>query len=180
MAILIFAVLFGIEFKKNRHLVKERRESLEEIGKADSSKKRLITLERELSLLHKELKFIDKKIPQDEKEPLEFLKRLSILGEAIGLRNLEFTYQKENSSPKSTETSSSSYTVSSSNTQPIYIEATFECEYPRLIYLLEKIYKLERLVIVERVSIERNKDILPRQKVNLRLIIYTFLNQTKR
>ena len=171
----IFVTLFGIEFKKNRHLVKEKKEISKEIEKANVSKRRLTTLERELKFLYEKLKSVSKKIPQDERELLEFLKKLSIIGEAIGLNNLEFTYRKENASSKNTESSPYFSSAPSSNLQPIYIEATFECEYPRLVYFLKKIYEAEELVVVNGVSVERDKDILPQQRVKLKLTIYTFI-----
>jgi len=172
IGISIFATLFGIEFKKNRHLVKEKKEISKEIEKANISKRKLTMLERELKLLYKKLE--SKRIPQDERELLGFLKKLSIIGETIGLNNLEFTCQKESASSKNTESSSYSSVASSSHLQPVYIETTFECEYPRLVYFLKKIYEAEELVIVDRVSVERDKDILPQQKVKLKLTIYTF------
>jgi len=174
IGISIFATLFGIEFKKNRHLVKEKKEISKEIEKANVSKRRLTTLERELKFLYEKLKSVSKKIPQDERELLEFLKKLSIIGEAIGLNNLEFTYRKGSAPPKNTESSPYSSSAPSSNLQPIYIEATFECEYPRLVYFLKKIYEAEELVVVDKVSVERDKNILPQQKIKLKLTIYTF------
>lgn len=64
---------------------------------------------------------------------------------------------------------------SSLQVKPLSIKMTFECEFPRLISFLKEISELERLVSIEQIKIERSEKILPRQKVTLKLVAYTFL-----
>lgn len=72
-------------------------------------------------------------------------------------------------------------TQTSANLQPqpmpLGIEINFEATYLQALDFLKGIAGIERIVVVEGIVMERKKEILPYQRVSLKLVTYTFLNQ---
>lgn len=58
--------------------------------------------------------------------------------------------------------------------KPIYLEMNFAGTYPQLLIFLEKLARLERIVSVEKINIQRDEKILFYQKISLDLVTYIF------
>ena len=55
---------------------------------------------------------------------------------------------------------------SDSQPRPVSLEMNCQGTFPELLLFLEKTAKLERVVIVEKVDIEREKELTPSQKIS--------------
>lgn len=107
-------------------------------------------------------KFFSQKVSYNEKEPLELIKQLTLLAQEQGLESIEFTIQKRQQQE--------------ANISRLPFAMNMEGEFRQLVLFLEAVSNLDRLVSVDGIEIERKEKILPRQKVSLQLIAYTFLS----
>jgi len=191
---LIIGSLLIFNFRVNVNLKRELKEKTEKVKKTEEAEKELERLEKEIITLQEEATHIEERIPQNEEVPLELMKKLTVLGELAGFRNLKIEYLTEKTLSAETaafsyagNTSSVDYSstqtqnVSSSRTQSNtinvkerYIKMNFECEFPEMVSFLKEILELERLLTIESVEVKRDKRILPRQKVIINLTAYTF------
>ena len=127
-----------------------------------------------------------KRIPKDKESIFVLMKELTTVGNSVGIRNISFVPeklpQKNNQSSKrdimrrGRSVSKDSYVkaISSGLIIPHNFQMTFAASYMELYDFIKKIISMERVVSLESIEIERNKEYFPRQKVNLKLTTYTF------
>lgn len=176
-----------------------------EFKQTEAASKHLRGLEKQISDIKQKEEMQYKRVPINEKEPLSLMRTLIRLGGQAGLKGISLSlkektapsqsaaYQGSQVATQDTEggseeapaqqaavSSEASVTESPVSSQtgalsPIYLEMDFEGSFPQVVAFLEKLAKLERIVKVDGVRIERKKEILPYQKVSLDLITYTFI-----
>lgn len=196
LAFLVIMPLFVFEMRKGMFLRNELIEKRATVKDAVQAATKLEKLQKDMDDLQRENERIDERIPQNEKEPLTLIKQLTLLSNSQRVKNLKVAYSETKKISSSTSTPQVVYQDGQDSsslpqaTQPTtsvqdvsfkikkqYIQMDFECQFPQLLGLLREIYKLPRLVSVDSVQIKRDEKILPRQKVTVNLISYTFISQ---
>lgn len=166
-----------------------------ELAKAQKISKHLKKLERQGQDLTEKEAAILKQVPLDEKYPFGLIKALTAMADALGLQKAGFRVKEESLAdstfgaeapetpiPDDTtdetlagqEAQSPSYQANPQTLKPLRFEMTFNSTYVSLLALLQKINTLERMVTIERITIERKKEIIPLQTIVLHLTAYTF------
>jgi Tfp pilus assembly protein PilO len=166
--LLIFSLVFLIfGFRKNASLKEELGVKTKELEKFKEAKKKLEQLQKESEQQRLDLKEINEMVPENEREPLQLMKKLTSLAAQRKIRNIGFRYQE---GPRRKRSSGAPLQLGQ-----LFILMDFECEFSSLISFLSDILELKRIVSIDSIIIERVEEILPRQEIRLRLITYTFL-----
>lgn len=180
-----------LEFRKNLHLKRNLAKKQAELKTARHAYDHLEDLKRELHQQEKREEELNRILPENEKEPIELIKRITSNLSQFRLRNVEFSLEKEEG-PMTMEYQEGAFsteemagtphpqagtTISASlqeEVQPLSFKMSFECEFLDLISFLDWLLNQERLVSIEDMSIKREDKILPRQKITLQLSAYTY------
>ena len=174
-------ILFFFSLRINTFLKKEIKGIEKKISQARKMEKNLSKLKKEIAKLQKEMVKMERVIPINEIKPLGLIKDLALIAKEENLENVEIYCQdKPKSSPFDVENSLKKKS-SKDNLKVVSlgVTLTFEGEYRNLLSFVKKIFHLERAVLIDGVWIERDKNILPRQKIKLELITYTFLKESE-
>ncbi|MFH0790306.1 MAG: type 4a pilus biogenesis protein PilO [Candidatus Omnitrophota bacterium] len=123
-----------------------------------------------------------KRIPVNEKQPLGLMKALMRLGGEIGLKEMSLNVSSGNQINAGFGTGAGliggADQAGSEKTRPkpkpVYIQMDCEGTFSHLLAFLEQLLNLERLVAVEKVTIERKEKILPYQQISLEIVTYTY------
>ena len=174
---LFLLILFLLwQLRVNAVLSKEFAEKREKAKKIQSVKENLADLTKKTRDLKERKDRLYKKAPVNEEQPLSLIKALIKTGSQIGLKNITVGLKEETEEAATIKTSSGSenQTTKELGLKATYLEMDFEAAFPQLTLFLEKLMKLERVVSVEGIKIERNDKSLPYQKVSLDLATYIF------
>jgi|GEM_PF-2972406 Tfp pilus assembly protein PilO len=176
---LVFGVLFFMEFRKNSNLKAELETKTARIVEAKEAKSKTEKLQSEISELHNIMVRIEEKIPQDEGIPLDLMRKISLLADNLGFKKIEYQYLAKSGGITQVKVSAGNDLVPSagSEAKPLRIAMSFECQFTKLAVFLRNISKLERLVLLEKLTVARVPEINPRQRVSLELTTYTFVNK---
>lgn len=175
-----------------------------EFRHAEAASKHLRDLEKQISDIKQKEEMLFKKVPVSEKEPLGLIRTLISLGGQAGLKGVTVSLKeksaKQQAAPRQRrgaadqgsqggseeapaeqavaipvqETGEEGSAAAAQGPSPVYLQMEFEASFPRVLSFLHKLMDLERIVKVEGISVKRDKDILPYQKVSLDLVTYTF------
>ena len=106
--------------------------------------------------------FIMARIPQDEKDSVPVLKLLTHVAKEAEISRVSIT-----SKPKQ-------QVAFGENLYYFPLVLELECGYQELCAFLNKILSMERLMLIQELSVERKEELLPKSKVTLTLFAYTF------
>ena len=132
-----------------------------------------------------------KRIPKDKESIFVLMKELTAVGNSVGIRNISFVPERlpqENNQfskrdimrrGRSAPKGSYAKVISSGLIIPHNFQMAFAASYMEVYDFIKKIISMERVVSLESIEIERNKEYFPRQKVNLKLTTYTFSGSKK-
>lgn len=128
-----------------------------------------------------------KMIPKGTASVFDLMHELTSIGTAMGLRNIAFGIEDK------AEDTSQQKRARSRNLRRIdvrkekikpkileqevdvhYFAMDFDAGYQETAAFLNRLLELDRVVLVEKAQIQRQKDILPRQHVTLTLVTYSF------
>jgi len=177
LATLFLLILFLLwQLKVNAVLSKELAGKREKAKKIQAVKENLADLTKKALDLKERKDRLYKKAPVNEEQPLTLIKALIKTGSQIGLKNITVGLKEETEEAETIKASSESknQTTKEPGLKTTYLEMNFEAVFPQLTLFLEKLMKLERVVSVEGVKVERNDKGLPYQKVSLDLATYVF------
>lgn len=190
----LLIALFFLQLKRNSELEKEVIQKKQEFEEARAASRRLEKLEKLELELKQEEESNRKKVPIAEKQPLSLMKNLIKAGAEIGARKITFSLKDNSSgglmgmnSPGSeqglsgtAETASmakgsnSQMSQSSSKPKPLNLAMSFIGTFPQAVAYLERIIRMDRIVVINKITIERQEKLLPYQKISLELVAYTF------
>ncbi len=197
----LFFSLFIFELNKYFRFKKEKIEKTEKVQAARAAEKEWEKLQTKIIEMDLKASQIKKRIPYDEKKPLELIKQISLLGARFKIKNLEFIYKggKKGQASSSSSTTSDLSSANNANSgfsspgtenisSPAFsgaaaeikmhvIEVNFESEFMPLTSFLKEILTLDRLISIEKIKIQRQEPIRSHQKVNMDIITYTFSSQ---
>jgi Tfp pilus assembly protein PilO len=190
---MVAITLFFYQFKKNFFLHKMLEEKKLELKNSEAASRHLEQLENQSVTLKDREAMLNRKIPVNEARPLSLVRELIGIGGKVGFRNVSFDLAGENNEMQMMESSGNeglqggmlrAKPVTSSEVQSsgaggsapkaIKLEMNFEGTFSQLLIFLEKLKSLERIIMVNQISIERKEDIMPYQMISLRLVTYTF------
>ena len=132
----------------------------------EKSTRYLEELKAKPTKLDEEEEVLYEAIPKEEEKTLTLIRELLQLSNQLGLGKINLV----------TQPASELNLKKSSKTEPkrLVLQMSFEADFQQLIKFLERISKLRRLVFPGAIHIERLEEIIPRQKVKLQLITYSF------
>ena len=191
---IVSIVLFSYQYKKNIFLRKMVEEKKLELKNSEAASRHLEELENQSVTLKDREVMLNKKIPVNEARPLSLVRELMGMGGKVGLKNITFDLSGENNQMQmmgssdneelqgggmlraktATSLEAQTYGKSGGTPKPVKLEMNFEGTFSQFLTFLEKIKRLERIVMVSQINIERKQEILPYQMISLQLIIYTF------
>jgi|GEM_PF-2131522 len=127
------------------------------------------------------------KIPEGKESIFDLMRELTMLGDEIGLRDINFRMEEkpegndkqegEGKPRKGFDLLDKKPASSSTLIDKVdyhYIKMSFKCGYRELFAFIKKIINLERLVSIDVVEIKREENTVPRQSITLDLVTYTF------
>lgn len=171
IAVSVIALLFACflwQIRTNISLKQELNTKKEEFKEARSASRRLKKLQRQILALEEREKTINSMVPRNEQQPLGLVRTLSGLAADTGLKNAAFTIKGGKAAP------SDAQAPLPAGIDSLRLEMSFEAALAQTLDFLKRAAGIERVVAVEKVEIERKKEILPCQKVTLELVAYTF------
>lgn len=190
--LILTVVLFFWLWKEESGLNNVLRAKKEELMAARASSADLKKLEQRSEGFREEEKRLLRKIPLNDKQPLDLIKELIRAAGESGLKEIDFDLKEEKArsggnlsggrpeSPGMGMGTMPGAQKPSSAAQPdgqpreVSLEMNCRGTFPQLLVFLKKTVELERVVTVEKADIEREKELIPSQKISLRLIAYTF------
>lgn len=172
---LAMGVFFVLEIVKNRALKSQANEMTQKLKMVKNSQKEYNKLKNEIDQLEQGIASVNKRIPQNERIPFRLIKGLTLLANQEGLRNFDFSYNNEYvTNPAKFSDSGQDLAV-----VPIFVVMNCEGSFKRLISFLRRVVELDRVVSVTNIEVDRDEKILPRQRIKIELITYTFLVEDK-
>ena len=164
------AALIFFEVRRGDSLRQEVAAVTKRIDDAEKARPKLAILAKDIDDLEVDLSKINLKIPDNEKVPLELIKRLTVLANKSRLKKIEFSYGDNASSGALQKTTAEGLRVDTS-----IINLSCEAEYPRLMAFLKQVSEMDRILYVDEIKISRVKETNPRQRIAIKLLGYTFI-----
>lgn len=193
IALILTAILFFWLWNENSGLNNALQMKKEELRTARAAGADLKKLEKQAESFREEEKKLHQKIPLNDTQPLDLVKTLIRIAREAGLKEIDFDLKEKTARTNNNVSgegvpgagAAGMMTIarvekpsfdaqSDRQPRPVSLEMNCQGTFPELLLFLEKTAKLERVVIVEKVDIEREKKLTPGQKISLRLIAYTF------
>ena len=170
--IFLFFFLFSflVEYRKNLSLKKKVEEDREKLEEIEKMKKEVEEIEQRKKEQILKLKVIEERIPQDAQTTINLIEEITKIATQLGIKKIEFSSRKE--TPDSLEPTS--LFLYDERIEPLFIYITLEAEFPTFVVFLKKLAKIKRIVSLEGIEIKREKNILPLQKIQLKLVTYVF------
>lgn len=186
--IAVFSTLLVLEVRTFSGLKEAIAEKSSRIAEAKKTQKESTELEQEVLKLQQEVKEVEYKIPKGEVKPLRLFEEITLLAYKQGMKNVSFTSGEEEDGEAPLESagapeefdedySAAPGAPNSIQVKPLVFTMECESEYQTLLTFLKELFAMERIVTVESVRVERVQDLIPRQKVTLKLTTYTFTGQ---
>lgn len=199
---LVFSLYMWVQHK-NIFLKKDLKEARQLLTESEHASRHLEKLEKQSNEILKKEAFIQRKMPVNEIQPLGLMKTIILLCSELGLKNYSLKqieklapvsqagmyarqdvsdYQKQdtyNEMPKDVTGQEDALgeqqaIVVSNGIRTIFLELNFQGTYQQLLDFLKRLNGIERIVSVEGLNIERKKELLPYQKIQLILAAYTY------
>ncbi|TAN62309.1 hypothetical protein EPN16_01910 [bacterium] len=174
IAFSVIALLFACflwQIRANISLKQELNTKKDEFKEAKSASRRLKKLQQQIQGLEGREKTVNSMVPRNEQQPLGLVRTLSGLAADTGLKNAAFTIKEGKAAPSGAQAME---TPLPAGIGSLRVEMSFESALSQALDFLKRAASIERVVAVEKVKIERKKEILPHQKVTLELVAYTF------
>ncbi|MBU4479105.1 MAG: hypothetical protein KKH34_08510 [Candidatus Omnitrophica bacterium] len=159
------------------------------IQEARNAQREIDKVQAEVNRLDMETTEIEKMVPVHDEQPLSLIKQMTLLANQLQLKNAEFTYRGnfpdtvgaalENRGLEGEEGGLPVMAASAAQdglaVQRLIVQMRFEGNFKQADDFFKKLFTLGRLVSVERIRMERDEKIMPRQKITLIIIAYSFL-----
>ncbi len=201
--VLLILVIIGVisVFKNNLSLKDELKNKSSALRESEDLLKHLRELQKQEGNLKLQAEKINIKVPSNESKPFALIKEIFKFRGELGLRKMAFNLKDASSENKGQKglsgqemTKPQQETVPGGQKQegggqspsepsvqeqigapkPVYLDMSFEATFQQLNVFLERLMNYKRLLSVENLKIEREKDILPYQKISLKLVAYSF------
>lgn len=194
LILLILVISFCLwQLRENVSLRQELDKKGQELKDVESNSRHLEALKKQNQDLSYKEEAIKRKVPVNEKQPISLIKTLTVIAGETGLRKAVFSIKEMASQGGSASARSlgqpPGQTLASPTTQgstglpmgikPIEIGVSSEATYLQALSFLERLMNLERVIVVDELTIERKKEILPYQQVSLQISTYSFLKDNK-
>lgn len=166
--IALFLTTFLAQLKINTSLRRELASKKKELKEAKQASRKLEELERQSRQMEKEEEAISLNIPIFEQHPFSLIRDLTNLAAKSGTKDLLFDI-KDSSSLEADQK-----TEIDQSLLPHYVVMSFEATFPQLKMFMKDLRALKRIVTVEKLTITRDENKLPYQKIALELISYSF------
>jgi len=170
--VIVFSFLFLGEYNRNLSLRRELKEKSKELKEAEEMRKKIEELERSKKEQLLRLKELERRLPERLNE-VSLMREITSLAIHFGVRNIEFVPLVAKNDVESQRNLAIPFYVN--NVRPHMFRINMEIEFPYLVSFLKNMMNMERVISVESIEIKREKNIVPRQKVSLDIVSYTFI-----
>ncbi len=175
LLVAIFGALFLRETAYTKALKAEKEEKQKVILEATTAKRKLEKLQTELKELKEASTYVKKMILADDAAVLVAIKDLSRLAAKNGFKNIEFSYVNPAAGKGSAaELTDPAHAFGLKKAKPVFVVANFDASYSALAAFLKSVYDKKVVFSLERLSIKRSAQIIPRQNVSLLLAVYMY------
>jgi len=118
------------------------------------------------------------KVPEGKESIFDLMRELTVVSDNASARNITFSLEDKKDQKKDEK----SFKGKKGDLQTLLggaldehsFEMGFELRFIELTLFLEKLLNTDRIVLIHSLNIERAEDILPRQRVEIDLVTYTF------
>lgn len=178
---LVFGGLFGWQFFAGRKLARELAEKTDRVTEAKEAKVKSQKLQAEVISMHAEMTGIEEKIPQDEMLSFGLIRRITLVAARYGFRQVEFSAPQEPAAAKTFGAGAVPKQAPKSGLEvkSVFLQMSCEGEYTKLIDFLRAVSELDRLVLVNQLTIQRLPGSIPRQSLVIEFITYTFASASE-
>jgi len=168
--IILVIVIFLWQFRTNSTLRRDLSAKKKAVKQVQQANRRFEELKKQSGELKQEEELLDKRLPVGEKQPMGLIRQITLLAREKGLGKINFRIKSASALQEGTNPA----VDSGKDLIPLYFEMSFETTFPQLLEFLKELADLERVITVEKLVIIREEGILPKQKINLSLVTYTF------
>jgi hypothetical protein len=171
---LLSAICFFWQLNAKSRLNVQFEKAKKEAKQAQKDMRRVLELKKDPTRLEDRAAENSQKIPPFELVPSGLMRQLFETGTELGLKDIRFDHElntvlDENQIKKKMEFMQ---TYSSAKIELEYFIMHFKAGFQELYSFLHRLYAFDRIVTLERITVERRKNILPDQEVSMVLITY--------
>ena len=190
------AALFVYQLRATNILKKEVLDKKADLQRIKSAGERSEEIKNELAENKHEEEAMLRKVPENKESIFILMRELTFTGGSLGIKDIKFVMNKASKENKNNITggnirnnmggemgykegkqksSGAEHTAGAPSGLITYnLTISFSAGYREVYMFIKNILAMERIVLLESVEVKRDKTILPRQKVVLKLITYTF------
>jgi hypothetical protein len=170
LSALLFFWQLNSKIRLNAQLEKTKKDSKQ----AQKDMRRVFELKKDPTRLEDRAVENSQKIPPFELAPSGLMLQLFAAGTELGLKDIRFDHEintklDDDQLERKLEFQQK---YSSAKIELEYFTMYFKAGFQELYNFLRRVYTLDRIVTLERITVERQKDILPEQDVSMVLITY--------
>lgn len=171
---LLSAIFFFWQLNAKSRLSAQLEKAKKETKQAQKDMRRVLELKKDPTRLEDRAAENSQKIPPFELVPSGLMRQLFETGTELGLKDIRFDHElntvlEENQMKRKLEFMQ---TYSSAKIELEYFIIRFRAGFQDLYSFLRRLYALDRIVTIERITVERQQNILPVQEVSMVLITY--------
>jgi Tfp pilus assembly protein PilO len=165
--IIASSVFLFFQFKRHAALSQELKDKESALDQAQEASKKMQQLETQSDKLRETEKTLEQEVAISEDKPLSLVRAMFMDGVDLGLENVTFDLNAKSALELP------AFAVPS-GLAPTFLQMSFQADYSRLLYLLQRLKRQPRIVSIEKITIERKEALLPLQSVSLNLEAYGF------
>jgi hypothetical protein len=171
---LLSAVFFFWQLNTRSRLNAQLEKAKKEAKQAQKDMRRVLELKKDPTKLEDRAAENSQKISSLEMVPMGLMRQLFDAGTELGLKDIRFDHELNTKLDDDQLKRKIEFmqTYSSAKIELEYFIMHFKAGFQELYSFLRRVYSLDRIVTLERITVERKKNILPEHEVSMVLITY--------
>jgi Tfp pilus assembly protein PilO len=171
---LLSAVFFFWQLNTRSRLNAQLEKAKKEAKQAQKDMRRVLELKKDPTKLEDRAAENSQKIPSLEMVPMGLMRQLFDAGTELGLKEIRFDHELNTKLDDDQLKRKMEFmqTYSSAKIELEYFIMHFKAGFQELYSFLRRVYALDRIVTLERITVERRQNILPEHDVSMVLITY--------
>jgi hypothetical protein len=171
---LLSAVFFFWQLSTKSRLNVQLEKARKEAKQVQKDMRRVLELKKDPSKLEDRAVANRQQIPSFELVPAGLMRQLFETGTELGLKDIRFDHESNTALDEIQMKRKKEFMDSFSNAkiEIEYLIIRFKAGFQELYSFLRRLYTFDRIVMIERITVERQGNILPDQEVSIVLITY--------
>ena len=168
------AIFFFWQLNTKARLNVQLEKAKKEAKQAQKDMRRVLELKKDPTRLEDRAAEYSQKIPPLELVPSGLIRQLFEIGTELGLKDMRFDHELNTALDDNQVKRKMEFmqTYSSAKIELEYFIMHFKAGFQELYSFLSRVYALDRIVTLERITVERQQNILPEQEISMVLITY--------